>query len=359
MRHTASLRFFEYLVRLYPRDFRLKFGEEMAKVFYESLCDHLSIQAVSTPHFLLFEYLGLLRWAAIAHWEEWSRNTMGGIMKPVFSKYWNQQSSGRWQSFLASIPYFLFALSHMLPWLLVHNYSLPSYRTLDKLNQFAHGNPITWWALTQVSKPDYWSGIRVFAQFSEWAFTLFILVGLLFAWRARWPQWSTTYIGFALLNLVLLIINLYPDGILIGIGFLVFFALVIIWIARRNLFHALLTALPFATMFFWLINADSITGWEIETYLFIISGFVMTAGLFIGLRSGNPVFTLILMLLVTGAVSTANAYYATYYSNMRFPPEPTPIAVGQSTLYGLIFILLFTAPVWIGAILRWLQTRKA
>lgn len=359
MNQSAIHRIFNTLLRLYPQRFQAQFSEEMADVFSQALQETATSQAGKILRFTFCEYAGVIHGAMSAHWESLTGKNKGGMMKPRFSQYWNQQPANSWESFVASIPFFLFALAVMLPGLILKYFGQAWQPGLDQLYQFARGNPFTWWALTQISRPDYWSGPRVFGQFIEWSFALLIVIGLLIAWRRKWPQWSTTYLGFGLLNLILLIVIISPNGIMPGIGFLVFFGLVVIWSARRNLFHGFLTALPFATMFPWVLTMDGIIGWEIETFLFITAGLLMAMALFAGLRIGNPVLTFIFILLVCGIVTGANAYYSTYFSNMRFPPEPNPILVGQGFGIGLLFILIFTAPVWISALVRWFQIRKA
>lgn len=358
MSHRLSTRFFAILLRLYPNRFRTQFGTEMLDVFHVAYGDSTSRRPGTPWLFLLGEYAGLLQGAALAHWEQILGSQKGILMKSSLLHHWNQQPTGWLESLLASIPYLLFALTAMLPRILLQAYQNAWQPALDQLYLAARSFPPIWWALTQIGSATYWSGTRVFYQFIDWAFALFILVGLLAAWRAKWPLWSASYAGFGMLNLALLIIVLFPDGTIAAvatIAWLLAFLGMIAWMAQQHLFHALLAALPLATMFLWFIDMDGIIGWQIETVLFITSGLLMTLALSAGLRTGKAGLTAGLLFTSWLVIATANTYYNTYFSNRPSPINPTLFMMVRGIAMELVFLLIFTTPVWIGLIAQWVR----
>jgi hypothetical protein len=359
MKQHLAADFFSAFLRLYPVGFRECFGAEMMDVFCQGYADS---KLRSHHHLLVFlgkEYASLVTGASKAHLDQLIQTREGPVMKGIFYQHWDQKPLKLWESVLAGIPYFFFALTTMLPVILLREYADSWKPFLDQLYLFARQTPPIWWALTQINSADYWSGSRVFYQFSDWAFAIFILAGLLFAWHAAWPDWSATYTGFGLTILALLVINLYPSSNLAMIAWLLLFIGTVAWKARKRLLNALLTALPFTTMFFWLIAMDSIIGWQIEAVLFISGGLLMTLAVWIGLRSGQPGLTLGLLLLVWAAASGAYAYFSVYYTNFPHAPGPTPLKVFNEIRMSVLLFVLFTAPIWLWAFARLIRPRQA
>lgn len=182
-------------------------------------------------------------------------------------------------------------------------------------------------------------------------FYLFIFVLLLIGWRRGRPRWSAPYIGFGLLFFLETGIYFFPQGWMgsvVILLFLVAWTALLILLARRDPFSALLAALAVQPLFFWRLALDGVIGMRYEVLVFYLAGFVLFLTVMAALRLGRFDYGLLIllagMLLVNGFVT----YGVVYMSNAPIEVRATPTAGAFviNTLAGLLGFALFTLPLW-------------
>ena len=146
-------RIYTALLRLYPRQFRTDFGNEMQSVFEEALS--LQQDWISKAFLFRRELLDLPGSILNAYLSNWLR---GGNMSTI-DEY--MKPSTRWQAFWGILPFLAFGISSMI----------------DKMDH--------------IFLPH--------RQYAEMATYGLALVGLLIGWIRGFPLWSYSYLGWSLL----------------------------------------------------------------------------------------------------------------------------------------------------------------
>jgi hypothetical protein len=227
-------RLYALLLRLYPRDFRAEFGEEMRVVLRASVSEAAERGGVSLARASFRE---LRTWPGAVIREHWlnmrrstrekrmsqaiyAKQTVGGI--PVAPGEADEPGS-RADAVMAGLAHLLTAL--------------------------AMGVPGTLRELFDVSSDAEW--LRVLSIALGVALLGTIVVALVVAWRRGWPRWSASYYGYGLLVVA------GPVGLFLltdALGYVVMFVLMaglLYGAAQWNRLRGLLAALPMMILL-WL-----------------------------------------------------------------------------------------------------------
>jgi hypothetical protein len=169
---------------------------------------------------------------------------------------------------------------------------------------------------------------------------------LLVAWRLRFPVWSASWIGYALvfgLNQALPSQTSAWQAELILLAMLGLTLVVLAWAARRDWLAGLLAVLPLAPMRAWWLGAEPPIILLGQALTFTSIGLMVCLAVIAMLRSGRWQTAVLLLLAVELA------------AGMPVPAAGlTPASPSITTNLGLL--LLFTAPLWLLAL--WRQARR-
>jgi hypothetical protein len=151
-------RVYGLLLRLYPRQFRVEFGDEMQCVFADLVNDAAKRGLTAVLMVCAREMWELPRNVACEHWR--------GLQKGSVRMNDTAALDGHPSSWLGT-------LTGALPFLL-----LGPIRVL-----LAYPDP-----------HPAWRGLQGITLLMSTIYPLFVLVGLVVGWRARWPRWSFPYL---------------------------------------------------------------------------------------------------------------------------------------------------------------------
>jgi len=269
---------------------------------------------------------------------------------------------GAWSAtILAGLPHLLYALTKYVPVFLVQANLSDVDLLAERLLQFMRSYPPAWWLLTRMAPADYWSGSRALIEVWAWAFVMFVLVLALIAWRSGWPRWSATPLGYVLILIFEISLNIWRDdrstsfsAMIVLIGYVC----LIIWLTRRDLLAGLLAILPLYPMFVWWTAMDGVRGTYGEGFFYILIGLVMALVVGAAIRRGSPAFGLGLLVLAILILGLGVGYATVYHSNISAPSLPTPGAVLRSGLGALIALALVGLPVWLTLGWGWARSRS-
>ena len=270
---------------------------------------------------------------------------------------------GVWSAaLLAGLPHLLYALTRYVPIFLIQANLRDVDLLAERLLQFMRSFPSAWWLLTRMAPADYWSGSRAFIEVWAWAFVLFVLVMGLIAWRSGWPRWSATTLGYVLILIFEISLNIWRDdrstsfsAMIVLIGYL----FLIVWLTRRDALAGLLALLPLYPMFVWWTAMDGVRGTYGEGFFYILIGLVMALVVGAAIRRGSLAFGLGWLVVTILILGLGVSYATIYHSNMPAPSLPTPGAVLRSGLGALIALALVGLPVWLTLGWGWARRRSA
>lgn len=270
---------------------------------------------------------------------------------------------GVWSAaLLAGLPHLLYALTKYVPVFLVQANLRGVNLLAERLWQYMRSFPPAWWLLTRMAPAGYWSSSRAFIEVWAWAFMLIVLVLALIAWRGGWPRWSATTMGYVLILIFEISLNIWRDDrstsfsamiVLIGYFFL------IIWLTRRDPLAGLLAILPLYPMFVWWTAMDGVRGTYGEGIFYIFIGLVMALVVGAAVRRGSLAFGLGVLVVAILLLGLGVGFATVYHSNMPAPPLPTLGAVLRNGLGALIALALVGLPVWLTLGWGWARRRSS
>jgi hypothetical protein len=197
---------------------------------------------------------------------------------------------------------------------------------------------------------------------SALAFWGLVLCGLVFAWRAGWPRWSATWVGYGLVLLTELLVVLPTTGvspieslaIFLGISWFLITIYLLAWTARRDWLAGFLAVLPLMPMWSTYLALDGVIGNEAP--IFYVDGALMALIVTWIVRQGNPFRGLGWILAALLLVGLPVAYATVYYSNSQPPvgpaPTPYPGAVVSTFIQYLLGYAIVSVPVWVTAVIQ-------
>jgi hypothetical protein len=322
MSHTARFLSWIYvsLLSWFPKEYKLKFGDEPQLVFSLVMQD-----AQSKPYMVLRrgmrEIIDLLRSLLNEHWRAiQKREANMGLEYLLDQGYSSLKSSTspptRREKILVMLPFLAIIISTSLPQLL----GLTGLTTIE--------------SQTMSILQKIVSGILV----------LLLLGSLIYAWRTNLPRWSATwfiFFGLLFITPLIYIITLYEDVSLTAdvfsefAGFFLlplFIALFLYWITRRDPFKGLLAVLPVA-VFIWMPNMEFVPD-QIEVPIIMLSLGIAAWAAVVILGLDNWRVGLWLVILVAALVGLLYSYAGTYHGGtLPFSaPGPNPLEVLKSFL---------------------------
>ena len=341
-----------FLLRLYPPSFRAEFAAEMHTVLAEVI--QAAWQDDHRSRLLWREVWGLLSGAAAQQWK-----ALGKELERMKAN--TPSLRGSWLAgLLSGLPFALFALAEYFLWLTdgirnsAEKFFLPLYR-------FARASPVYEWLLNRYAPASYWSPIRVAHQTIQWAFWALVVILILIGWRRGWPRWAAVWVGFFLVVVALNLIEFSPSGVFPGIisvpAWLLLVALTLLWQARRDALKGFLTVLPIEPMLFWLFSMDGIIGNEGPYYILI--GILMAVGVGMVVRIGTMEVALGLLLPLILLISLGISYGNVYHSNASLPKEPSIWRILGAIPMELLFLGIFTSPLWGSSLVKVIRRRTA
>lgn len=181
--------------------------------------------------------------------------------------------------------------------------------------------------------------------------------GLLLALVRRIPRWSGTWIGFAMLFVLELLVHWFPQGRpawLAGILWLGAAMLVLTFLARRDRLTAVLAALPIAPMFVWSLALSRIEDMPTDVLLLMAAGFVLGVLSVALTHLERGWLAAPLVILTVGGFSLLISFAVNSWEVTGLPRLSLNglLAWAGSELSFLGAVLLFTAPVWIDWLLK-------
>jgi hypothetical protein len=193
---------------------------------------------------------------------------------------------------------------------------------------------------------------------------MMVAVALLTAHRFGWPRWSSTWIGYGFVFLLDLISTILPDGPLAnlaGIAWLCVAVLLLFWLARRDWISGLLVVLPISPMWIWLASVDGLHRSLELAALFVSIGLMLSLAVVAIVRLGRWQTALLLILAVILAAGMPDSYGAHYSGSLVLGSQADPAAWSEvgGWMRSYIAIFLFTAPLWLMALCRQVQRRRA
>jgi hypothetical protein len=329
---------FGLLLRLYPRSFQAEFGREMQGVFTDAVDETHSQGQAALARLFARELTALPGSLLREHRDEFQKrrgemSTMAGMEsgdrvvsqaeKPVRPVHWGL-------ALLAGLPFLLFAFK----W-------YPS----------AFLQPFLY-------RLNFWTNERQLAARTEQILWLLTIIVLLAAIWKKFPRWSPTWIGCGMVGIFDLWVNWFPDDVISLIGVIAWLMLLVglmVWFARHEPLSGVLLALPIVPMFLWLLALDGVMGSSYESVVYNLAGWLMFLAATLAVRRGNFWLGVGLAAGVTLLVGSIVSFGTTYMSNMPVelhPPAPTPGAWLSSSVGNVIWLAVFTLPVWVLLIRR-------
>ncbi len=309
------------LLRLYPRDFRDEFAQDMRLDFQEALADASSRGGFATLDLCLRE---------LGDFPATLLRLSGSDLIPEVEPFQEacKDVPGTWKAALAAgLPHLLFAFSIYLPTAMMYALGLSNG---DRPSQ------VTFWILAGVV--------------------------LLFAWIGGWPRWSASWIGYALVWLLDRIAVTAPPGALAYVlvaAWLIFGIIILLRLARRDWLSGLLGVLPIAPMWVWWLGMETAGGLLGKTMLYTSIGLMVCLAVALIVRSGRWQTAVLLLLAVILAAGMPFSYNGTVHSPLW--PEDTvyPGWAAYGALGDYLLLLTFTAPLWLLALWRIRRQRRA
>lgn len=343
------------LLRLFPHQYRLRFGEERLHVFRLAVEESSQHGTAALARFGLRELLDLPGSIMYEHLRE-RRIDMSASLSGE-----DKPSSWGW-AIMGGLPFLLYACMKYLPLLLLNWLGSSIQPGSNRLSAGLKGFPPTWWALQRWAPASYWYPPRVFYQTISWLFTVLVLVMLLVAWRKGWPRWSGSWVGFGLIVLLEMLISFFPgdpESFITTIIWLCLYSAVIFLLARRDVLTGLLGVLPLTPMFLWTLSLDGVNRTYPEEYAYLAAGLLVCIAITLAVRRGSLKLTLGLMAGVLLILGLGISYGLVYRSSSPLPAQPTIGRLLVSTSGNYIGLLIFSTPVWIILLWRYFRRRKA
>jgi hypothetical protein len=314
-------------LRLYPPGFQRQFAEEMQAVFSEAL-EEAGEQGWPAPARLFLREIGALP-AGLLH--EFQHSFDAWVRLPWNDPAYLDLETPRPASWLtagiAGLPHLLYALALYLPLLVTEILGLTEY----------HGP----------SLPVFW-GLTVAA--------------LLLARRLGWPRWSSSWVGYGLVFVLEWGSLLVPAGLLAYLGaaaWLCLAAILLFWQARRDWIGGLLAVLPVSPMWIWLSYFDGLPGSLDAAALYLSVSLLLSLAVVIIARRGRWQTALLLLLAVILATSMPVSSASPFPGGSLGHDDPTPWSGSGGWLASYLLMFFFTAPLWLVAVWRQYQRRRA
>lgn len=318
---SAACWLFKALLRLYPRDFREAFAQDMRLDFQEALADASSRGGLAAVGVCLRE-LGDFP----ATWLRLSGSDLIPEVEPFQETC--KDVPGTWKAALAAgLPHLLFSLSIYLPTAMAYALGM----TLSE-----HPSQVTFW----------------------------ILVGVIlaFAWIGGWPRWSSSWIGYAMVLMLDRMAIISPPGLLAYVlvaAWLLMAIIVLLKLARRDWLSGLLAVLPIAPMWVWWLGMEPFGSLLGKAMLFTSIGLVVCLAVALIVRSGRWQTAVLLLLAVILAAGMPVSYGGKVHSPLL--PERTvyPGWAVYEALGDYLLLVTITAPLWLLALWRYRRQRRA
>jgi hypothetical protein len=318
---SAARWLYAALLRLYPRDFRDEFAEDMRLDFQEALADASSRGGLVALGVCLRE-LGDLPAALL--------RLSGSDLIPEVEPFQEacKDVPGTWKAALAAgLPHLLFTLSIYLPTATLYALGLSNSERPSQ---------VTFWVLTGAI--------------------------LLFAWIGGWPRWSASWIGYALVWLLDRIAAIALPGLLAYVlvaAWLLLGIIILLKLARRDWLSGLLAVLPIAPMWVWWLGMGTVGGLLAKAMLYTSIGLMVCLAVALIVRSGRWQTAVLLLLAVMLAAGMPFTYDGKVHSPLL--PEGTvyPGWAAYGALGDYLLLLTFTAPLWLLALWRLRRQRRA
>jgi hypothetical protein len=309
------------MLRLYPRDFRDEFAQDMRLDFQEALADASSRGRFAVLGVCLRE-LGDFPAALL--------RLSGSDLIPEIEPFQEacKDVPGTWKAALAAgLPHLLFTLSIYMPTATMYALGLSSGERPSQ---------VTFWMLSGVI--------------------------LLFAWIGDWPRWSSSWIGYALVWLLDRIAATSPPGALAYVmvaAWLLLGIIILLKLARRDWLSGLLAVLPIAPMWVWWLGMETVGGLLGKAMLYTSIGLMVCLAVALIVRSGRWQTAVLLLLAVMLAAGMPFSYNGKVHSPLL--PERTiyPGWAVYGALGDYLLLLTFTAPLWLLALWRIRRQRRA
>jgi len=341
------------MLYLYPARYREAYREERQMVFQMAAAEASGNGRAAFLWFALRELMDLPAAALIEHLRE-RRWVMLASVRTLLSE--EPDPWGR--AFLAGLPHVLFALTNFWPNLLRLDIQNPSPGLIIWFNWMTRF-PVTHWALNLTAPDSYWMPQRVLYQTGQWLFGVLVIFMVLAGGMSRWPRWSASWVGYALIVLLTSFIGIFSQDVESLISILVWFALAIpvyVSLTRRSPLMGLMAFLPFYPMLSWLLAADGILGIVPETVGYLAAASLMSLVVAAFTRAGSFKLAFVLLAALLLVAGGGFAYLTVYMSNMPNPAIPAPGQVVVSTLGGFVAMLLVGLPVWIAIL--WMARKR-
>jgi hypothetical protein len=308
---------YNLLLYLYPAGFRAKFGDEMRIVFNYTTTEArgygwlplvvvLIRELLDLPHCLLSEYRLVFqrREARMSNWVG-----LDNLLDEQFDIDEDAQPPATWKEMiLVAVPFILPTLFLSIPQLLVVT-GLAS------------------WESRFLSNLQTILGVSI---------VLFLLGGLIIAWRAKWPRWSASwylFFGALIISPLLYLASLFEDvsrAADVFSEFAAFFLLpvVIAWflyrVTRLDPIKGLLAVLPLLVLI-WTLNMEFVPD-QIEAPITMASFIIAALAAAALLRLSNWRIGLWLVILVIALIGLLYSYAGIYHGgSLPFSvPYPNP-----------------------------------
>jgi hypothetical protein len=318
---SAARGLYAAMLRLYPRDFREAFAQDMRLDFQEALADASSRGVWAALGVCLRE---------LGDYPATVLRLSGSDLIPEVEPFQEicKDVPGTWRAALAAgLPHLLFALSIYLP-----------------------------------TATTYALGLSLTERPSQVTFWMLVGVILLFAWMGGWPRWSASWIGYCLVLFLDRIAVSSPPGVaayVLVAAWLLLAITILLKLARRDWLSGLLAVLPIAPMWTWWLGMDAFNGLLGKAMLFTSIGLVVCLAVALIVRSGRWQTAVLLLLAVILAAGMPVSYGGRVHSPLLPEKSVYPGWAVYGALGDYLLLLTFTAPLWLLALWRYRRQRRA
>jgi hypothetical protein len=322
------------LLRLYPRQFRAKFEDEMHFVFARALTEAGEHDGRSVAVVCLRELRDCPPAALREHWFSFRRgkeatmnkaietNSMLGSPSAILG---NENEPGSWKdATLAALPHLIVALM-----------------------------PLS--GLLGSALPKVWMPSGAYLFVSDIAAALLILVALMLAWRRGWPRWSASLYGYgfavAVMMIGLPVTQVLPGRLWAGAFLYIMSPLALAWLLYRTFqqdrLKGLLALLP-VVMVLWNPVLEFV-----QPRAFVSVGAWLLMALIAAtiIRWGNVRLSVWMILAFNLMIGACITYARTYLNSL--PPEHAEVPTLERMVNRLSPPLLAVSALVIGLWLVW------